>query len=91
MDLGLGEIAAIIGIATTASGAVGFVLKAAHDRNIDAHDGIVGKVTNHANSAQTQVITMARIESALESMNGKLDRFEREYWRDRADHKSENV
>ena len=82
----LDQVAAIVGIAGAISVAVGFIFRAAHDRNLDAHDGIVGKLQAAIQAGSAQKESLVRIEQSLIALNLKMDKFQDEYWQ----HRSEN-
>ncbi len=82
--MNLQDYSAVFGIAIAASGVIGWLFKVGHDRNIDAHDGIVGRVAKNEDAARNKQEALQRIETALGEMAKKLDRFEQQYWQHRA-------
>lgn len=67
------DIAQIGGIAIASSGVIGLVFKGFHDRNADAHGGVMGKV-------DILIATTTRTEAAIKEVADNMKMFQEKYW-----------
>lgn len=69
----LQDLAIMSSLAVATSGGIGVIFKYFHDRNADAHGGVMTKVVLATDAIR-------RMEYSMEILVKKMDNFQQDYW-----------